>query len=652
MEGDTNPWRSVGHTTWYDSLAILEDPTSDAFKTTVQKETDHWKRALKPYSNQVNKWESLFQTIITKAMPAEPEYANEVIDWQTYSIHIQHASAHRLNVWFMKDTAVVIEYYGLTAFDVDRNSDLYAIIEDIGSGSETLRLSVYQADGSLLWAKDPVGPNSVFQSDCILYQTVENQLRYPGILSAKKYTGKGEKKVFEEVDKRFQVELIQPAYQSCAFLKIENALSQRIGQITNESVQWITNPIREDSHGQGITMIPISNTIYGTDTDIVFESKKYSLMPNEFLQDAICFGEELLFTTTHKASMSLYVFNLNTKQMKRLYSNPYPCEITLRKLATIPTIEIGYPHKASQIYQYVDHTLRKIVTFPQPLDLELRHGFANSKDGTKVPYTLVFEKHTRPSKLFVEGYGSYGISCRRTYPIQKLAWIKRGYAYAVSFARGGREDGDRWYNGGRTAQRKQNTFDDTAAVIKTIQDSYNFKPASTVFYGRSAGGLLAGNIAHQYPHLVGTIYAEVPYLDVLRTTTNPDLPLTQLEYDEFGDPAHRPADFKSIQQISPVDTVPYAEKKSPLIIVKTALNDSQVLPYETLKWANKLRANNWSVYVGIDHQGGHFVKESKLFRSLAEDATLITKYGKVHTRRRRRHSSRGTIRRRTSSLKH
>ena len=148
-------------------------------------------------------------------------------------------------------------------------------------------------------------------------------------------------------------------------------------------------------------------------------------------------------------------------------------------------------------------------------------------------------------------------------------------------------------------------------------------PKHTIFYGRSAGGLLAANIAHKYSYLVGAIYTEVPYVDVLRTTSNPSLPLTQMEYDEFGNPAARPEEYEALQHISPVDTVPIAPKHAPIIIVRTAINDAQVLPYEALKWAKKLRANGWMVYVGIDGSGGHFAEEANMYKQEADDAALI-----------------------------
>jgi oligopeptidase B len=221
--------------------------------------------------------------------------------------------------------------------------------------------------------------------------------------------------------------------------------------------------------------------------------------------------------------------------------------------------------------------------------------------------------------------------------------------------RGGRDNGDPWYEGGRTL-RKQNTFDDTAAVLKSVQRRFRIDPKKTIFYGRSAGGFLAANIAQQYPHLVAAIYAEVPYVDVLRTTSNPDLPLTQMEYDEFGDPAGKIEDYVSLQQISPVDTVPVAPKNAPLCLIRTGINDAQVLPYEAVKWAKKLRAMGWTALVGIDMGGGHFAAESVIDRQYAEDAAILDHFVGSRrvskTRKLRSHVTKGTRRRRTNSLKH
>ena len=636
MQGNAHPYRTIGSQVFYDPLSKLEDPTSQEALTAVANEQTRWRKALSPLQSTVKSWETLFQATYASAMPAKREYASEIL---APGVYLQHASGHRLNIW-LHDKRLG----GLTDFGIHPHAPVYFTIRDVGNGDETYELSVYNQAHERLWHKTPVGPVAVFHEDTILYQTVDNQLRYPGICVADRSTGTSTQ-IFDEQDKRYQIDLIQPPYQSYIFLRRENALQQRLAiyDPNTTSFHWFTPPNQHQS------IFPITKDIYATDTTLFVRHKPFPLLPNEFFVDALLLPKTILYTTTHMAKMSLYAFDLHKQQIRRIWGKDFPCDIKLRKYAQKPTIEIGYPHKASELYTYQDNTLKRTNTFLQPINLSFRHGLATSKDGTKVPYTLVFHKHTQPEKLFVEGYGSYGISSRRSYPISRLAWIERGYAYVVSFARGGREDGDRWWDGGRTALRKQNTFDDTAAVIQTVQAKYGFSPNKTVFYGRSAGGLLAANIAHQYPHLIQAVYTEVPYLDVIRTTTNPNLPLTQMEYDEFGDPSRRPEELRALQTYSPVDTVPPVPTNQPVIVVKTALHDSQVLPYETLKWAHTLRQHGWTVYAGIDG-GGHFVEEKSLYRGMAEDATLVDQA--LSKAPPKAHTSTGTRRRKWSSSKH
>jgi oligopeptidase B len=279
-----------------------------------------------------------------------------------------------------------------------------------------------------------------------------------------------------------------------------------------------------------------------------------------------------------------------------------------------------------------------------------------------VPYTVV-ARSRNPKKLLVEAYGSYGISASRGYPVHWLPWLQRGYAIAVAMPRGGRENGDAWYDAARTAVRKKTTFEDVLRVIKHVQGRLRLGPQNTVIYGRSAGGWMAAYIGLAHPDCVGAVYAEVPYLDILRTTTNPALPLTMLEYDEFGHPAERPKEYAALQTLSPVDLASSAASAGvyPFFLVRTALHDAQVLPYEALKFAARLRAGGWPadrVVVGIDADGGHFAAESAWAEQLGTDAALLDVQIAPRGRRRqtrrvaRSQTAMGTYPRRTISRKH
>ncbi len=637
LKGDTNPWRDIGHARWYDPWAVLENPESQEFKDAVRDENTRWTHAVKRTPG-VKRWLTKFKSYGAAALPDDPAYAHTWYTWNNREIRIQYTPGHRQTIWL--DNKCI--HRDVNALETDPASDLYFTIADVGNGDETLELTVWAAaTRKKVWSVKHVGPTAAFVGNYLYYQTVENQLRYPGIIRVQKHNGKQRMRVFHESDKRFQVELIKPAGQPDLFFRIANALSQRLGRIPHESAnfQWMT-PLTESS------LFPVSKQVWLSDRAIHNDGQTIRLPDGQHTVDAMPCDDGVRIVTTHNACMNLYTFNLQTNKFTPVYESKAPNEIRI----TDSTVLYMNPGTPTRVVGHDGH----IVTFPEPLRFAYEsHGQAKSRDGTRVPYTLV-SKTRNPLFLLVEAYGSYGISCHRSYPTRWLPWLDNGYAVAVASPRGGREDGDPWYDGGRTALRKHHTFEDTAAVIKAAQQRLHVVPSRTVFYGRSAGGLLAANIAHTYHNLVGAVYAEVPYVDVLRTTTNPALPLTQLEYDEFGDPAKRPDEYAALQHISPVDTVPLAPKHAPLVLVRTGVHDAQVLPYEALKWAKKLRCAGWNVLVGIDGNGGHFAATDVMYGQQAEDAALITAHLTSQKRRMTRksgklHSYVGTRRNRISS---
>jgi protease II len=629
---------------------VLEDTESPEFKEAVASEMELWDDAVRRVNTKKRAWLQQIRADVASALPHTPEYSHETIVWNGHVVKLQHTFGHRVNVWICSDggrdsSKEIYSCMNVSAFGYDPESRYFFTIHDIGSGSETLELRVYVLGHKQpAWKISPVGPSAAFKADRIYFQTVENQLRYPAVVSLEKESGRHRRMHYNNRNKQEQVTLCAQANQPDLFVHTANALCQRLGRIAGASVQWMDAP----SHS---TLVPVNTDVFLSDKYLHVNSHKYRL-PDGYGVDAMQTPNgEILVTTVKNGCMNIYTFVKNTFTALQLHTSP--CEIVLRHASTVPTFELKEPHVSSRLFNYVGGACVQIAAFPTPLSLRVyKHGFARSNDGTRVPYTYVSATRT-PKKLLVEGYGAYGISAHRSYPIRWLSWLARGYAIAVAMPRGGRENGDEWYDGGRTAARKHNTFDDTAAVIQAVQRRFDHLPRHTVFYGRSAGGWLAAVIAQQYTHLVGAVYAEVPYVDVLRTTTNPALPLTQLEYDEFGDPAHRREDYVAVQRISPVDTVPLAPPHAPLVVVRTGLYDAQVYPYEALKWAKKLRAHGWTVYAGIDGDGGHFAAEEDMCVQQAEDAALIDAYlggdGERDVTRRASRRSRGVTRRRRTS---
>lgn len=656
LSGDTNPIRDIGHARWRDLYAKLENPTSKEFKNAVAYEQERWRQP-----TETSEWSHTFESVYKQGLPESPEYSHESFGWQKTTVHIQHALGHTLNVWIGD-----IKYKGIKNFGTNDNSNHYFVIKDIGSGGEDLELSLYTyGESNPVYKIKHVGERACFAFGRLWYQITENRLRTPGVAHTDLSIGVTESHlIYFDYDPRFQVEIHQPVYVDAVFVKRYNALTQQLGQIVRNKdgdfeVKWITS----NTNQQTGSLFPISSHIYGSNKHVHFlEKTSVKLPPHQFMMDAFVYKTNIYISTISNCVMNIYVYNPKTLMFMNLTHYNSPCTIIFHNSPnTPPRFAYNSPNKPTQLYELNIaggdlHTL--LQTFPEILPIPyFAYGVAKVKDA-EVPYWYVSHIQN-PTRLIVSAYGAYGITANAGYMLRWLPYLERGYALVVAAPRGGRDNGDEWYDGGRTAARKQTTFDDTAAVIKTVQERFHFKPKQTIIYGRSAGGWLAAYIGLKYPHLVGAVYAEVPYLDVLRTTTNPALPLTQLEYDEFGDPIHHPDDFKSLKLISPNNIVRRAPANAPYFLVRTALHDAQVLPYEALKFAKHLRKNGWDVTIGLDMNGGHFTKPSNAAEIQGADAAILDQVllpaavshtaDRSRTRSARNHCSNGVTRRRQRS---
>ncbi|NVO20028.1 MAG: S9 family peptidase [Bacteroidetes bacterium] len=233
--------------------------------------------------------------------------------------------------------------------------------------------------------------------------------------------------------------------------------------------------------------------------------------------------------------------------------------------------------------------------------------YATAKDGTKVPISLVYKKGTEKdgnAPLLLYGYGSYGFSMDASFSSSRLSLLNRGFVYAIAHIRGGQEMGRSWYEDGKL-MKKMNTFTDFIACADFLVASKFTSPQHLYAMGGSAGGLLMGAITNLRPDLWHGVVAQVPFVDVLTTMSDPSIPLTTNEYDEWGNPANKDAYFY-MKSYSPYDNV---EKKAyPNMLVMTGLHDSQVQYFEPAKWVAKLRemkTDNNILLLHTDMSVGH-----------------------------------------------
>ncbi|MEZ4660340.1 MAG: S9 family peptidase [Caldilineaceae bacterium] len=214
--------------------------------------------------------------------------------------------------------------------------------------------------------------------------------------------------------------------------------------------------------------------------------------------------------------------------------------------------------------------------------------FATAADGTRVPISLVRRKDAptdRPGPLLLNGYGSYGASSDPNFNANRISLLDRGMAFAIAHIRGGGEMGRPWYENGKFLHKK-NTFTDFVACAQHLVDHGYTTPGQLAATGRSAGGLLMGAITNLRPDLFKVIIAGVPFVDVISTMLDTSIPLTAVEYEEWGNP-NDPQFYVYMKSYSPYDNV--AAKAYPHILATAGLNDPRVQYWEPAKWVAKLR---------------------------------------------------------------
>ncbi|WP_165676353.1 S9 family peptidase [Metapseudomonas otitidis] len=214
--------------------------------------------------------------------------------------------------------------------------------------------------------------------------------------------------------------------------------------------------------------------------------------------------------------------------------------------------------------------------------------WATAADGTRIPISLVARRETlgHPAPLYLYGYGAYGASLDPWFSHARLSLLDRGFVFAIAHVRGGGELGEAWYRAGKL-EHKTNTFGDFIACAEHLLAEGLTTREQLVISGGSAGGLLIGAVLNQRPELFAAAIAEVPFVDVLNTMQNPDLPLTVTEYDEWGDP-NQPEVFERIRSYAPYENV--KPQAYPALLVVAGYNDSRVQYWEAAKWVAKLRA--------------------------------------------------------------
>ncbi|MCU1722475.1 S9 family peptidase [Pseudomonas sp. 5P_5.1_Bac1] len=263
---------------------------------------------------------------------------------------------------------------------------------------------------------------------------------------------------------------------------------------------------------------------------------------------------------------------------------------------TSPRIRLRYEalNRPAQVRQLVlasgEQAVLKQTPVLGPFDADAyvsRRLWATAGDGTRIPISLVQRREDlgRPVPLYLYGYGAYGESLDPWFSHARLSLLERGVAFAIAHVRGGGELGEAWYRAGKQ-EHKQNTFDDFIACAEHLIAENVTSAGQLAISGGSAGGLLIGAVLNQRPELFKVAIAEVPFVDVLNTMLDPELPLTVTEYDEWGNP-QEPEVYARIKAYAPYENL--KAQAYPAMLVIAGYNDSRVQYWEAAKWVARLR---------------------------------------------------------------
>ena len=267
-----------------------------------------------------------------------------------------------------------------------------------------------------------------------------------------------------------------------------------------------------------------------------------------------------------------------------------------------------------------------------PTNYASERVFATAADGTKVPISLVYHRgtpHDGSAPLLLDGYGSYGIPSDAGFSSARLSLLDRGFVFAIAHIRGGGEFGKPWHDAGKMAT-KMNTFTDFIAAGEFLVHERYTARDRLIITGGSAGGLLMGATINLRPDLFRAVVTYVPFVDVINTMLDESLPLTVGEFEEWGNPA-KAEEYAWMRAYCPYTNL--AAKNYPAMLVKTSLNDSQVMYWEPAKYVARLRTlktdhNPLLLHVNMDAgHGGASGRYDHLKETAFDYAFMLTQVG-------------------------
>ena len=553
-----------------------------------------------------------------------------------------------------KDT----EYFRLGAFVVSPDDALLAYSTDT-NGSERYTLVVKDlASNELLSDRiEEVGGSPVWSSDgkSFLYVKVnENWRPYKVLLHRLGTSSDEDVTLYEESDEGFFVSIFESTSQEFAIVSTGDHVSSevRVVELDDLSGELRLIEVRQPGHEYDVDHQPGRFWIRTNDTHKNFRlvTTDESALGQSNWQTVIA-GTDDVYLTSCQSFTSHVVVSAREQGLDQVliinkdgsrksiefpeaaysayvYGNPEPDPSQLRlgySSMVTPSTTYDYDFKTEEMH------VRKVREIPSGYDASLyatERRMVSSHDGVKVPVSIVYARDTPldgSAPLYLYGYGAYGASMDPSFGSARISLLERGFVYAIAHIRGGSEMGYGWYEDGKLDKRT-NTFKDFVAVARYLVDE-NFTSAGQIaIAGDSAGGSLVGAATNLAPELWGSVVAHVPFVDILNTMLDTSLPLTPIEWPEWGNPIEDPKAFEYIRSYSPYDQLDSHDY--PPMLVTAGLNDPRVTYWEPAKYVAKLRTlktDSNLLLLKTEMSAGHGGKSGRMdsLREVAEEYVFI-----------------------------
>jgi oligopeptidase B len=552
-------------------------------------------------------------------------------------------------------------YLGLGAYAVSDDGNFLAFSTDVtGFRQYTLQVKDLRT-GELFPDKVEKTISVVWAADNkTLFYTVEDDAKRPYRLYRHVLgSTEADTLIYEETDALFGIDAQRSRSKAFLFLTSESSKTTEVHYLPSETpnAEWTVFRPRETDHRYYIDHHG-ENFFVRTDKD----AKNFRIVstplnaPNEWTEfiahDPAITREDMDFFVRHGVVSEreggleqLRVIELSSRASHKVTYPEPSYTVSLDTNPEFDTTVIRYRYQSqvtpASVYDYDMDTQAKTLLKQTPVlggyDPNLyvaERVEATAADGTRIPISLVYQRGVERSgeaPLLLYGYGSYGISMPASFSSNRLSLLDRGMIFAVAHIRGGGEMGEDWREAGKL-NLKMNTFTDFIACAEFLIAEKYTSPSHLAIQGGSAGGLLMGATINLRPDLFQAVLSQVPFVDVLNTMLDDTLPLTVGEYLEWGNPNVQ-ADYDYIKTYCPYTNID--AKAYPNLLVKTSLNDSQVMYWEAAKYTAKLRAHKTDAHtlllktnMGAGH-GGSSGRYDALRETAFDYAFLLTQLGLV-----------------------